>query len=88
MLRFVRTSPFSRTRLEIGRGLVVPADAWLPKHPVRRGANFHSVGVFDRIERLHREVSLGGMDLVLTSGDLSGPTAGAPRATGRQSSSD
>lgn len=62
--------------------LVVKTEAWLPKHLVRRGAKFHGVAVFDRVERLHGEVRLGETDLVLTSLDVPDPSVCAVRRMG------
>lgn len=51
--------------------LFVATDAWLPKHVVRRGAKFHGVAVFDRVERLHQLVRSGSTDVVLVGSPVS-----------------
>jgi len=59
-----------RAQLEGQARLLVRTEPWLPKHLVKRGARFHGVALFDRIESLHDEVRRGSTDLVLAGGLL------------------
>lgn len=45
--------------------LSIRTEPWLPKHLVRRGARFHGVALFDRVETLHDQVRRGSTDLFL-----------------------
>jgi len=54
-----------RAQADGSENLVVKTDAWLAKHLVRRGAKFHGVAVFDRVERFHEVAEQGETEVVI-----------------------
>lgn len=60
-------SAVSRAQTECRPSLVLETEPWLPKHLLLRGAKFHGVVLFDRVERLHELVEKGTTRLVLVS---------------------
>lgn len=52
------------------RTLMLRTPQWLPKHLVKATMRFHSVALFDRVERLHSEVAEGRTDVVLMQAQL------------------